>query len=293
VLHWSAITIEKMRSIRQSVVLLLLTQSLQATLAMQIPVREGMVICADKRGTAAGDARGYRDSQKLFIVNRQCGFYVAGTSYLIYGVGNRVDGTLDMAALIRTWFSQHSCNNVTWDQGAFTRYLVDSVESFLKGLPKTLTVPVLPGESAAFSTPVIFNNVHGQRQVIEINLTQEQQKVHATTADRSDNFQSNGVSDVVKELLFGHQLTYDLFRHEPAIRTVAPALSKGNFDQIGAADAERFIRRATQITNEHPLPNMTQNAVSPDCNCILLTSQGIRGLDETTRGSTSGTTKNK
>jgi hypothetical protein len=262
------------------------------SLVVQIPLEDGLLVCADRRSISAGTKiRTISTIEKVRQLGSSCGYYITGTP--TFGTTTNAKNTIafDLMAFTKDWFGIRRCSDVTWDEEAFRKSLEDALQKALRSIPAALR-PELPARSdegailarlsifyraAAPSAKLPRTRVTVKEFLLIYPSQTDVSKSQVQIVDRTSFVWLPGGKNLTDALLDENRRDFDRYRAESVMK---PGLSvlKTHRGALSLETAKDFAKRFIEIASERKDLQDEPNGVSKESTCIDLDSKGFRIL---------------
>jgi hypothetical protein len=263
---------------------LLPSLSSHGTIILQVPTREGILFCADKR--RYNKIQGLSDDEtKIFELSSKSGFAIAGARAIL---SEKDLSTLyDPTVVIRNYFADKDPNNLDayWDD--LQKTLLHSYNNYrLRGGPEFDTSMALPNH-AIYTLLFFYVNQHNVVHVAKVEFRYKKE---------TDGFlQTEKVDYTEEELKRAHVLATDLTkvisgtnqrfgdnRNSALVRRFRAGEDPRN---ISVEDGLGFSKLMIRVAHDrHSIMNSSRlQLVGPTCDCVLVNDRnGIKWLERNT-----------
>lgn len=254
-------------------------QQIYATLIVQISVRDGIVLCADRRATVTiPSGSGFYDKNvKIFQLGNECLYTITGLDAL--GFKSLTEPALfSLNSVIESYFRRHNCSAAEIDKRDLSIYLYDKIATFLKLHQELL-------KTFQYAHVLIFNR--DKRNVL--NRTD-------CTIDPTDRFRPSqcdcfpvtippmgrgyeAIGDAAASKSALNEEISGKLQEDKRVQTVLQKIAKTGI--ITLSDAEIIGRGTVREASTIPAPGHRLGDISPECDCIHMGSMtGITWLNK-------------
>ena len=253
-------------------------QPIYATLIVQISVRDGIVLCADRRATITlPSGSGFYDKNvKIFQLGNECLYTITGLGGL--GITSLTGPALfSLNSVIENYFRQHNCSGAEIDKLDLSIYLYDKIGAFLKRHQETFQ----------YAHVLIFNR--DKRNALK------RTDCTIVPTDRSGPPQCHCFPVTIPSMGRGYEVIGDAAASKSALneeiggrlkedKRVQAVLQKvGQTGIITLSDAEIIGRGTVREASTIPARGHRLGDISPECDCIHMGSMtGITWLNKPT-----------
>ena len=259
-----------------------------ATLIIEMPTSDGVVLCADRR-VLMGNGQGgvwYGDDMnvKIFQLGSRCAYVITGVNAIfkartIRGNQFTFESAFSVNRVVEDYFGTHPCSNSPVNIAGLQRHITETTNRFLTRNPE---------QKAPAPTFIIILHGNAAKQVERIECVMEGDDEGkflrrtsctlepATVAYRRPEPNSGrrfSVSgDTREESQHMRLLGMSAIKEEPSLLS---AFSR--IDQDGAysvLDAQFIARRMITRSSKYIAPGSTRSTISAECDCIQIPLRG-------------------
>lgn len=242
----------------------------KGSLIVIVPTKEGLVICADKRGYSGN--KGIEDNQKkLFKIDSQTAFSVTGNIGIYNKSGTGfLFNSIDIA-------KNYTSSKGFEDSEPYWKGLAQALEkefaNYLKNTKFEDRLSDFPERNYELFQ-VIFFNINKSKEFKIPVLSYKYKK--GSLIDRSSitnadidyvnfdkSFTATGRTEIIGELLSGNKKEFDALRVDTLLKPFLTNTIKK--EQVKITDAVNFAKKIMEVSSKN-IPMY----ISPDCDCAIL-----------------------
>ncbi len=264
--------------------------SSQGTLIVQVPTRDGIVLCADRR--TWNFVQGASDNEdKLFELSARSAFATSG----IRAVHSPRDLSklYDVAESVRKFFVATDALRIFDHWERLQKWLGESYVDYVRNGGLRFDSAHFLADGTVYTLRFLYLNADGDVRVSQIAFRQFRRAGAAEdtlevgmTHDSGSELKSVrllGQTEVATELKSGTDKRFDDLRRDPEIRRFYDLADPS---RVSVNQGLHFAKLMIRVSHERHglLPSGTRLLVGPTCNCLLMAPRkGVRWLGRNMR----------